>query len=443
MTPTEMVILMLVAFVILILLGFPLAFVLGGLAIIFGATLWGSLGVLQMFCRTTSVLMTSIAYVCTPLFIFMGAVLERSGAAEAAFDALYIVLGRLKAGLAISTVVFCTFFAAATGIIGASITVMGLLSLPAMLKHHYNKSLTTGTIMAAGCLGTIIPPSIILIIYGAEAQVSIAKLFIGGIGPGLVLSGLYIAYIVIRSTLNPEMAPPISREEASKYTARQKMRMTAVSVVPTLFLIVAVLGTIFLGLATPTEAAGLGAFGAILISAVYRRLNWGMLRDSCYQCMKITAMVMWIILGAKMFTSIFLGLGGGEVISNLVLGLEANRWLTLVFILFLILIMGMFIDCYGILLIGIPLFCPIVHSLGFDPLWFGIMFAIMIQASYLSPPFAYAVFYLKGVSPPEAGVTTGGLYKAVLPFIGLQLIGLGICALFPSIVTWLPSLMWT
>jgi len=311
-----------------------------------------------------------------------------------------------------------------------------------MLKHQYNKSLTTGTIMAAGCLGTIIPPSIILIIYGAEAQVSIAGLFIGGIGPGLVLSGLYIAYIVIRSILNPEMAPPISREEASKYTARQKLRMTVVSVVPTLFLIVAVLGTIFLGVATPTEAAGLGSFGAILISAAYRRLNWGMLRDSCYQCMKITAMVMWIILGAKMFTSIFLGLGGGEVISNLVLGLEMNRWLTLSFILFLILIMGMFIDCYGILLIGIPLFCPRVYSLGFDPLWFGIMFTIMIQVSYLSPPFAYAVFYLKGVSPPEAGITTGGLYKAVLPFIGLQLIGLVICALFPSIITWLPSLMW-
>jgi len=254
MTPTQMVILMLVAFVILILLGFPLAFVLGGLAVIFGATLWGSLGVLQMFCRTTSNLMMSIAYVCTPLFIFMGAVLQRSGAAEAAFDALYIVLGRLRAGLAISTVVFCTFFAAATGIIGASITVMGLLALPAMLKHQYNKSLATGTIMAAGCLGTIIPPSIILIIYGAEAQVSIAGLFIGGIVPGLVLSGLYTAYIVIRSILNPEMAPPISREEASKYTARQKLRMTAVSVVPILFLIVAVLGTIFLGLATPTEA---------------------------------------------------------------------------------------------------------------------------------------------------------------------------------------------
>ena len=441
MTPTQMVIIMLVAFVTLLLLGFPLTFVLGGLAIIFGATLWGNLGILNMFCRTTSNLMTSIAYVCTPLFIFMGAVLQRSGAAEAVFDALYVVLGRLKAGLAISTVVICTLLAAATGIIGASITVMGLLSLPAMLKHRYNKNLAAGTIMAAGCLGTIIPPSIILIIYGAEAQVSIAKLFIGGIGPGFVLSGLYIAYIVIRSILNPEMAPPISPEEASKYTAGQKVRMTALSVVPTLFLIIAVLGTIFFGLATPTEAAGLGAFGALLISAAYRKFNWGMLRDSCYQCMKITAMVMWIILGAKMFTSVFMGLGGGEVIRNLVLGLELNRWLTLSFILFIILIMGMFIDCYGILLIGIPLFCPIVYQLGFDPLWFGIMFAIMIQASYLSPPFAYAVFYLKGVSPPEAGITTGQLYKAVLPFIGLQLIGLVICALFPSIITWLPSLM--
>lgn len=441
MTPTQMVIIMLVVFVSLILLGHPLAFILGSLAVIFGATFWGSLDILNMFCRTTSNLMVSIAYVCTPLFIFMGAVLQRSGAAEMVFDALYIVLGRLKAGLAISTVVICTLFAAATGIIGASITVMGLLSLPAMLKHHYDKSLAAGTIMAAGCLGTIIPPSIILIIYGAEAQISIAKLFAGGFGPGLVLSGLYITYIVVRCILNPELGPPIPLEEASKYTARHKLRMTGLSVVPTLALILVVLGSIFLGWATPTEAAGLGAFGAILISAAYRRLNWGMIRDSCYQCMKITAMVMWIILGAKMFTSIFIGLGGGQLISNMVLGLGLSRWLVLSFILFLILIMGMFIDCYGILLLGIPLFCPIVYSLGFDPLWFGLMFAIMIQASYLSPPFAYAVFYLKGVSPPEAGVTTALLYRAVLPFIGLQIIGVVICAVFPAIITWLPSLM--
>ena len=441
MTPTQMVILMIVAFVLLILLGHPLAFILGGLAVIFGAIFWGNLDVLNMFCRTTSNLMTSIAYVCTPLFIFMGAVLQRSGAAEKVFDALYIVLGKLKAGLAISTVVICTLFAAATGIIGASITVMGLLSLPAMLKHKYDKSLATGTIMAAGCLGTIIPPSIILIIYGAEAQISIAKLFVGGIGPGLVLSSLYIAYIFVRATLNPKLGPSIPAEEASKYTARQKLSMVGLSVIPTTALIFTVLGSIFLGWATPTEAAGLGAFGAIVISAVYRKLSWGAIRDSCYQCMKITAMVMWIILGAKMFTAIFIGLGGGQLISSSILGLGASRWVVLSFILFIIFIMGMFLDCYGILLLGIPIFCPIVYSLGFDPLWFGIMFAIMIQASYLSPPFAYAVFYLKGVSSPDDEITTALLYRAVLPFIALQIIGLIICALFPSIVTWLPSLM--
>jgi len=441
MTPEQIAIAMLGAFLILVLAGFPVAFVLGGLALIFGVTLWGSVDVVRMFMRTTSTLMTSIVYVCTPLFIFMGAVLQRSGSAEALFDSLYVVLGRLRAGLAISTIVICTLLAAATGIIGASISVMGLLSLPAMLKHHYNRSLATGTIMAAGCLGTMIPPSIILIIYGAEAQLSIASLFTGGIGAGLVLSGLYLVYVVIRSVLNPSIAPPISREEASKYTGRQKVHMVALSVIPTLFLIVAVLGTIFLGVATPTEAAAFGSFGAILISAAYRRLSWGMIKDSCYQCMRVTAMVMWIILCAKMFTSIFLGLGGGKTITNLVLGIELGPWLTLSFILFLILIMGMFIDCYGILLIGIPLFCPIVYSLGFNPLWFGIMFAIMIQASYLTPPFAYAIFYLQGVSPPEAKVTTGELYKAVVPFIGLQLVGLGICALFPQVITWLPSLI--
>jgi len=252
---------------------------------------------------------------------------------------------------------------------------------------------------------------------------------------------VYIGYIVIRTIVNPKLGPPIPPEEASKYTARQKLRMTGLSVVPTLALVIVVLGSIFLGWATPTEAAGLGAFGAIIISAAYRRLNWGMIRDSCYQGMKITAMVMWIILGAKMFTSIFIGLGGGELISGMVLGLGLSRWFVVSFILFLILIMGMFIDCYGILLLGIPLFGPIVYSLGFDPLWFGLMFAIMIQASYLTPPFAYAVFYLKGVSSPEAGMTTALLYRAVLPFIGLQMIGLVLCSIFPSIITWLPSLM--
>jgi len=383
--------------------------------------------------------MNKFVYVSGPLFIFMAAILERSGAAEYTFDSLRIVLGRLRGGLALCTDVICTLLAASTGIIGASITIMGMLALPAMLKRGYNKQLATGTVMAAGCLGTIIPPSIILIIYGAQANLSIGKLFMGGVGSGLVLSVLYMIYIVIICRLKPDFGPAIGAEELAAYSTKKKLRMTGTSIIPFLGLILAVLGSIFVGAATPTEAAAVGAFGALIIAAGHRRLNWTMVKESCYVTMKTIAMVFWIILGATLFTSVFLGLGGGEVVSSFILGISANRWVVLGFILFLLLIMGTLIDCYGILLIGIPLFTPIVYSLGFDPIWFGLLFCIMIQMSYLTPPFAYAIFFIKAISPPE--ITTDVLYRAVVPFLGLQIIGLIICMIFPSIITWLPTKM--
>ncbi|WP_028308749.1 TRAP transporter large permease [Desulfitibacter alkalitolerans] len=426
-------------FLLVLLLGHPLSFTLGGLAIIFGVTLWGNMGVLNMFIRTLSNLATSIAYVAIPLFIFMGAILERSGAADDLFESMYIVLGKLKGGLAITTVVICTLLAASTGIIGASITVMGMLAMPTMLKHKYNLRLAAGSVMSSGCLGTLIPPSIILIIYGAQAQISIAKLFAGGIGAGLLLAFMYIAYIAIRCAINPNYGPAIPQQEADKYNASQKLMMTIKSIAPTLGLILAVLGSILFGLATPTEAAAIGALGAAIIALFHRKLSWNMIKESCFVTMKTTAMIMWIILCASMFTAVFLGLGGGRLISELMLGLDMNRWAILSIILFIILIMGMFIDSYGVLLIGVPIFTPLVYSLGFDPIWFGIMFAVMIQASYISPPFAYAVFYLKGVSPPD--VPTMELYKATFPFLLIQLIALVILALFPQIITWLPSLI--
>lgn len=437
MTPLESLIIVGIIFLFVLLLGHPLAFTLGGLAVIFGFTLWGNPGVLNLFVRTTANLTTNIAYVCAPLFIFMGAVLERSGAADDLFESMYVVMGRLRGGLAVSTVVICTLLAAATGIIGASITMMTMLALPAMMKHKYNTGLATGTIMAAGCLGTIIPPSIILVIYGAQAQISIGKLFAGGIGAGLILSFLYLLYIIIITLLKPEMAPAISPEEAGKYSAGQKVYMTVRSIVPTLTLILLVLGSIMFGVATPTEAAALGCVGALLIAAVNRKLNWLVIKECCFDTLRTNAMIMWIILAASMFTSVFLGLGGGQVITGIVTGLEVNRWVVLGVILFLILIMGMFIDSYGVLLIGIPIFTPIVYALGFDPLWFAIIYAVMIQVSYLSPPFAYAAFYVKGVARQD--IPIGQIYRAGLPFLALQLIAVVILCLFPWIITWLPG----
>ena len=440
MSPVEALSIVGAIFLVVLLLGHPLAFTLGGLAVLFAATLWGNLAALNLFMRTTTSICSNIVYVSVPLFIFMGTILERSGAAEDLFESMYVIFGRLRGGLAIATVVMCTLLAAASGIIGASLTLMTLLALPSMMKYNYDMDLATGTIMSSGCLGTIIPPSIILVIYGAQAQISIGKLFAGGVGPGIILAGLYLGYIIIRSWVNPDAAPAISPEEAAKYSTRQKMRMVMKSVLPTMGLILLVLGSIMFGWATPTEAAALGCVGAAIIAVGNRRLTWAMTKECCYLTMKTNAMIMWIILGASMFTAVFLGLGGGDLITQVVNSLDVHRWVVMVVILLLLLVMGMFIDCYGVLLIGIPIFCPIVEKLGFDPLWFAIMFAVMVQASYLSPPFAYAAFYVKGVAK-ESGIEVpiGDLYRASFIFIGLQVIALVVMSVFPGVVTWLPG----
>jgi len=440
MTPLAALSIVCVIFLIVLLFGHPLSFTLGGLAVIFAATLWGNVAALNLFMRTATSLCSNIVYVAVPLFIFMGTILERSWAAEDLFGSMYIVFGKMRGGIAIATVVMCTLLAAASGIIGASLTLMTLLALPSMTNCNYDLDLATGTIMASGCLGTILPPSIILVIYGAMAQISIGKLFAGGIGPGLLLSGLYLAYIIIRVVFYPDSAPAITSEEAAKYSQSQKLLMVARSVLPTLILIILVLGSIMFGAATPTEAAALGCVGAAFIAIGKRRFTWNMIKQCCYLTMKTNAMIMWIILTASMFTAVFLGLGGGELINELVNNLQINRWLVLIFILFLLLVMGMLIDCYGVLLIGIPIFGPIVTGLGFDPIWFAVMFAVMIQASYLTPPMAYAAFYVKGVAK-ETGhdLPIGQLYRASFIFLGLQIIALVIMSIFPGIVTWLPN----
>lgn len=440
MSSTAIVLLMLAAFLVALLLGHPLSFTLGGLAIIFAGVFWGSGAPWTLFVRQATGMMMQFVYVSGPLFIFMAAILERSGVAENLFESVRILFGGVRGGMAIATVVICTLLAASTGIIGASITMMGLLALPSMLNRGYNRELATGVIMAAGCLGTIIPPSIILIIYGAQAQLSIAKLFMGGIGAGLVLSALYITYIVILCRVRPEYGPAIALGDLGfDFSKSQKARRAARGVLPPVALIIAVLGSIFFGIATPTESAALGVVGAAVIAAGNRRLTLPMVRDACYLSLKSAAMVLWIILAASLFTSVFIGLGGGQAVESLVLGVSQNRWVVLSLILFLLLLMGMLIDCYGILLLGIPLFTPIVYSFGFDPLWFALIFTVMIQMSYLTPPFAYAIFFLKAISPPE--IDSRLLYRAIVPFVLLQIVGLLLCIAFPGIITWLPSVM--
>jgi tripartite ATP-independent transporter DctM subunit len=437
---TALLILIFVAVLVLLLLGHPLAFTLGAMAIFFGAFFWGQQGdVFYLFAQSTSRLMNQFVYVCGPLFVFMACLLERSGLAENLFDSLHVAMGGLRGGLGVTVILICTMLAASTGIIGASISIMGMLGLPAMMKSGYDKKLACGTIMAGGCLGTIIPPSIILIIYGAESQLSIAKLYMGGVFSGLLLSALYIVYILIRCYINPQLGPAMPEEDRRGIPTVKKVRMVLVSILPPLGLIVAVLGSLFAGMATPTEAAAVGAIGAAAIAALYQKLTWTVIKESCYSTIKVTAMVFWIILGASMFTSVFLGLGGGAAVKELMLGLGLGRYTILAIMLVILLVLGCFIDCYGILLMCIPIFGPIVKELGFDPIWFGLLFTVMIQMSYLSPPFAYAIFFLRAVSPPE--IKTSDLWQAVVPFLGLQAAAVVLCIIFPEIITWLPMQM--
>ena len=440
MTETGIVIAMFFSFLFSLFLGTPLVYVLGGLSIIFGFLFWGDTNIIALFVRTTTKLATTTSYVCIPLFIIMGAALEKSGAAAELFESIHVIMGRIKGGLAIATVIICALMGAATGVIGASITIMGLMALPAMLKCGYSKTLASGVVMAGGSLGSLIPPSVILVVYAGLSQLSISKLFAGGMGSGLFLTFLYIIYIVVLCIIKPDVAPPITQEQRESYDKKELQKMFWSSFVPTISLIVAVLGSIMSGIATPNEASALGALGAFILAAFKKKFNMKMVMECSYNAIKTTSMVVWIILTASMFTSVFLGLGGGRVVTDLIMNLGGgNRWLILTIILGIIALMGLFLDSTGTLMIGVPLFTPILYSLGFDPLWFGIIFAVMIQLDYLSPPFAYAIFYLRAVAPPE--VTTKDMYYAIIPFMLVQALSIVIMCFFPQIIQVLPSMV--
>lgn len=443
MTPEVQVIIIMIAFLVLLISGHPLAFSLGGISILFGLIFWNNPNVINMFVSSTNNLCMNPGYVSAPLFIFMGALLEKSGVADDLFDSMYIVLGRLKGGLAITVVVICTLLAAATGIIGAAIGLMSMLALPAMMRYNYQFKFATGTIMAAGCLGQLIPPSVVMIVYASQAQVPIGRLFAGGIGAGLMLAALFVIYIVIRTAIDPSLAPVIDKSESDKYTTKQKVAMTFRSIVPTIALIVVVLGSILKGIATPTEGAAVGVVGALLLVLVNRRFSIDMLLETCYSTTKTVAMVFAIILSASMFCSMFLGLGGGKVIENLVFTIGGtNPWVIVCIIFAIVFVMGMFMDSYGIVMIGVPIFTPIVASLGFDPIWFGVMFTVMMLISYMSPPFAYAAFFIKGAAQNPDELPLDELYYATFPYLGVYFVGVLLLCLFPQIITFLPGVMY-
>ena len=430
-----LIVIMFVALLVGLFLGGHLAFVLGAVGIGVGYFGWGP-GMLPLFTVRMYGLMGNYILVAIPLFVFMGCVLERSGLAEDLYGGMETLFRRLKGGLASGTVVISASIAACTGIIPTGIFSAGVLALPSMLKRNYDAPLSLGTIAAGGCLGIIIPPSVMLVFYASQTNLSVGRLFLAAFSPGFLLAALYIVYITIICTLRPQLAPTVRVE--GRTSATQYLRAIR-GFVPIIFLIGTVLGVIILGIATPTEAAGTGALGAIVIAAAYRRLSWEVIKTAAFRTLSIMGMVGAIMLGAICFSTVFLGLGGKEVVENIFVTLHLSPMQQLGSMMFIMFILGMFIDWWGILYLVIPIFTPIAAQMGWDPVWFALLMCLNLQMAFLTPPFGYALFYVKGIAPRE--ITTGDVYRGCFPFVGLQALGLVLCIVFPQIVLWLPNLV--
>ena len=426
--------------VIGVLLGYPLAFVIGGVTITMGILLFGPKTASWILYSRAWEIVNNPTLLAVPGFIFMGLMLGHSGIAEKMFAALYVWLGGLRGGLAITTVVLGTILAATVGIIGASVSALAIIALPAMLKRGYDKSLASGAVCAGGTLGILIPPSVMLVIYGPMALISVGKLFFAAFMPGFLLSALYISYITVYSFMRPKMAPAVAPEERAAPLLKKTADLL-LSMVPPAFLILAVLGSIFAGVATPTEAAGVGAVAATLLAVIYRHFNWKVLQDVVVQTLIVSAMVMAIGAMGFAFVGIFLRAGGGEAVTNVILSAPGGKWGIFAIVMFVVFLLGYFIDWLGILFIVIPIITPVGHELGFDPLWFAMMICVNLQTSFMTPPFAYAIFYLRGAADPALGVTTAHIIRGVIPYVILILVALALLVIFPQIILWLPGQM--
>ncbi len=420
-----------------IFLGIPVSFSLIGTAFLYGIMAFGdSLGAVlydRVFGIATSPVLPAV-----PLFIFMGAMLERSAIAEKLFDVMLLWLGRLPGGLAVATIAMSAVFAAATGIIGAVEAVIGMMAIPAMMRLKYDKGLISGTICAGGSLGTIIPPSIVVIIYASIAEISIGELFAGIMIPGGLMVAFFLIYVVVRSALRPQDGPPVSRE-ITDIPLGEKLSRTFTALVPAVALIFAVLGAILAGIASPTEAASVGAIGAVLLTVLYREFSFGLLVRSLSKTLTITAMVMLIVVGGTGFSSVFLVLGGNTLIDDVVTFLDLGPAGSVALFLFIVFLLGFVLDWVTVVLICVPLFMPILKAFNIDQIWFAVMMMIVIQTAYLTPPMAPAIFYLRTIAPPE--ISYRDMYIGAIPFVLLEVLVLAAVALFPSAATYLPSLM--
>ncbi|KGR90159.1 C4-dicarboxylate ABC transporter [Ureibacillus massiliensis 4400831 = CIP 108448 = CCUG 49529] len=431
-----MALLLFVGLIIGLMTGHAIAFVLGGVALIFGLIGWGPQTV-NIFVNGIYATMNNYTLVAIPLFTFMANLLGSSKIAEGLFESLRYVLGGLRGGIALAIVVVSTVFAATTGVVGASVLTMGVLGIPVLMKYGYDKRLSTGVIAAGGTLGILIPPSIMLIVMGAQAQVSVGSLFKSTIIPGLILAFFYGLYVLYICWKNPEYGPALTKEEIKAVPFKDRVFGILKNLVPPLILIMAVLGTIYTGIATPTEAAGVGAFVALIMTICYRKFSFKMLSEAVYDTAKTTAMVLIIMVGATAFSSMFLGLNGAKVIESFVESMGFGQWETLIFMLIIVFILGMFIDWVGIVMIIFPVFMPILKTYSFDMVWLVTIIALLLQTSFLTPPFGHSLFYTKGVV--KDSIPMSDIYKGVVPFIIIIIIVLVLTMIFPGIALWLPS----
>ncbi|BAN68860.1 TRAP transporter large permease [endosymbiont of unidentified scaly snail isolate Monju] len=438
-------ILMFGSLLVLLMAGLPLAFVTGGLACVF-LFLFGDAQMLNILPSRIFPLMTNYQLSAIPMFILMASILERAGIIEELYDMVYKILGGLKGGLAISTIIASTLLAAMCGVIGATEVTMGMIALPAMIRRHYHPTIACGSILAGGTLGILIPPSILAILFAVIAQQSVGELFIGAVVPGLILSAMYILYVSVTTTMKPELGPSLPPEDRVDF--REKVRLLSKMGAP-LALVSLVLGIIFAGIATPVEAAGVGTFGALVVAAMHRRLTLKNIREAAISTLRVTGMVLWIIFGATLFVGFYVVNGGQQFVNDAIVGTGLGPYGILTLMMVILVILGMFLDWVGILLLAVPIFIPLLSTMRFDgvfglpgvapdemALWFGVVYMVNMQMSFISPPFGYALFYLKSVAPPE--VTMGQIYRSSLPFLALQAIGLVICIVFPEVVLWLP-----
>ena len=429
-------ILIILTFLVLLVSGLPLAWTMGATAVFWCLILF-SPAVLVMLCSRIFRLSLNYVMVSVPLFIFMGTILQQSGVADDLFDAVHVWSGPFRGGLAIGTILACTLMAAMVGVVGAEIVTLGMIALPGMLKRNYDHRIALGSICAGGGMATLIPPSVVFIIYAMVAEASVSELFLGGVLPGLLLAVLFLAYIIIACWIKPEWAPAAPAEERN-IPLTQKLAMLKGLIMPGL-LGASVLGSIYTGVATPSEAAGIGCVGALLSAFINKRLNWKVVKIAVYETAKVTAMLAWLMFGAQCIIGIFSLAGGDDFVRSLVMKLPGGKWGVIISMQLIMIFLGMFLDWVGIVFLCMPLFVPIIEELGFSKVWFGVVFCMNMHISYLSPPFGPSIFYMKGVVGDKISVTR--IYQANLPYLWLTLLALAITIAFPQLSLWLPSIM--